>query len=112
MERMLDRNFLKLKTGRGELSLQRELDQAAYQIALQTATLEESRIVTWKNRFYRYKGKLWEQRMLAQGWSPLAARVRRRLSDRRVINDLACHYIKDKSDRVPFEKYPRRFGER
>jgi hypothetical protein len=39
MEQMLDRNFLKLKTGRGELSLMRESDQAVYQIVLQAAGL-------------------------------------------------------------------------
>ena len=44
LEQMLDRNFLKLKTGRGELSLMRESDQAVYQIVLQAAGLNVDRL--------------------------------------------------------------------
>jgi hypothetical protein len=44
MEQMLDRNFLKLKTGRGELSLMRESDQAVYQIVLKTAGLDADQL--------------------------------------------------------------------
>lgn len=44
LEQMLDRNFLKLKTGPGELSLMRESDQAVYQIALQAAALDADRL--------------------------------------------------------------------
>lgn len=44
LEHMLDRNFLKLKTGQGELSLMRESDQAVYQITLQAAALDVDRL--------------------------------------------------------------------
>lgn len=73
-------------------------------------TLKESRKVTWKNRYFREKGKLWEQRMLVQGWSPQAATVQRSTSGQRVLNALARHYIKDEKDRIPVEKRLRRFG--
>lgn len=44
LEQMLGRNFLKLQTGQGELSLMRETGRAVYQIALQAATLDADRL--------------------------------------------------------------------
>ena len=44
LEAMLDRNFLKLGTGKGELSILRDKKQAVYQIALATATLDADRL--------------------------------------------------------------------
>jgi hypothetical protein len=72
--------------------------------------LTESNMVTWKNHFYHDKGKLWEQRMVQQGWSPEVAKVQRRFSNQQAINELARHYIEDEADRVPDAKRPRRLG--
>jgi hypothetical protein len=44
LEQMLERNFLKLKTGQGELSLMCESDQAVYQIALHVTALDVDRL--------------------------------------------------------------------
>lgn len=44
LEQMLVRNFLKLQTGPGELSLMRETGQAVYQIVLQAAQLDADRL--------------------------------------------------------------------
>lgn len=72
--------------------------------------LKESRMVTWKNYFYRRKGKTWEKQMTAQGWSPQAATVQRSISGQRVLDELVRHYIKDENDRVPVDNRPRRLG--
>lgn len=44
LEHMLERNFLKLRTGDGELSLMREGDQAIYQVALPATGLNVERL--------------------------------------------------------------------
>ena len=44
MEMMLDCNFLKLETGKGELSIQHDENVAVYQVALETAALTVDRL--------------------------------------------------------------------
>jgi hypothetical protein len=74
-------------------------------------TLTESAVVTWKSLYYHDKGAFWSQRMVAQGWSMLAATVQRRFSTRQILDTLVRHHIPEEANRVPVEKRPKRLGD-